>query len=251
MKFLLLTLALSPFLAVIQGCVSKGSPIASLEAPRFVPQSSPDSIVETGIRQDPNTGRILLEWYTVSGAAGYKIYRSDTTDETGEPILFESVGNVLSSPGSNDTSMVDPSPTQVGIRYYYYFTAYATDGSTGAPSDTINYELLARPATGLPASNDSVDSNNLQFAWHDNTGGGYTILRVQDRSVVPPATIWVTKKFQIFASYPTKMFDFDSTATSPLVAGHSYQWRVERFNVDGTGRPYEGSTSPWSQFTVK
>lgn len=251
MRLLFLILAGCFLIAAEQGCVSKGSPIAGLGTPRFVAQSSPDSVVQTGIRQDPNTGRILLQWYTVSGAAGYKIYRSDTADQTGKPLMFAPIGNVLSSPGSNDTSMVDPTLTQKGIEYFYYFTAYAPDGTAGAPSDTINYELLPRPTTSLPAANDSVDANNLQFAWQDNTGGGYTVIRVEDLSEGSSAAVWITKKFQVFGTYLTKAFDFDNTATSSLIAGHSYQWRVERFNPDKTGRPYEGSTSPWSQFTIK
>lgn len=235
----------------LQACATKGTPISLLGTPQFVPQSPPDSIVETGIRQDPNTGGIILQWFAMQSAAGYKIYRSDTTDGNGTPSGFAPVGNVISSTTLNDTSMVDANSIQTGVRYYYYLTAYTSDGSSSDPSDTINFKLLNRPGAGYPSSNASLSISKLYFSWYDATGGGYTVIRLNDITDIPSRTIWVTKKFQVFDSYPTRPFNFDSTATSQLISGHSYQWRVERFDIDGTGRPYEGSTSAWSTFTVK
>ncbi len=221
--------------------------------PHFVPQSQPDSVAETGIGQDPNTGGIFLQWYTTQGAAGYKVYRSDTSNAGGLPIDFSVVSNIISSSSLNDTSTVDVNSIMTGIRYYYYIKAYAADGSLSNPSDTINYRLLNRPSPVYPGGQryPIVDGSGLYFQWYDATGGGYTVIRVIDNSVIPSGTIWVSGKFQVFDSYPVKSFDFDSTATAPLVSGHSYQWRVDRFDVDGTGRPYEGARSVWSTFTVK
>ncbi|HQT91346.1 MAG TPA: hypothetical protein PL001_04875 [Candidatus Kryptobacter bacterium] len=251
MKALIATLVATCLFALLQGCVGKGTPISPLGAPHFVPQSQPDSVVETGIGQDPSTGGIFLQWYTTQGAAGYKVYRSDTTNDSGLPIDFSIVSNVISSTSLNDTSTVDVNSILTGIRYYYYIIAYAADGSVSNPSDTINYKLISAPGPQYPVANASVDASGLYFHWYDSTGGGYTVVRVRDITDIPPVSIWVTKRFQVFDSYPTRSFDFDSTATAPIVSGHSYQWRVDRFDVDGTGRPYEGARSVWSTFTVK
>lgn len=251
MRSFLAILSLCSLLSLMQGCISKRSPIYVLGTPRFVPQSSPDSIVDVGIRQDPNTGKIFLQWYKVPSASGYKIYRSDTTDQAGTPISFTAIGNVSASTVYSDTSMIDPGPCKTGIRYYYYLRAYDVDGSVSGPSDTANYKLLNRPDLRRPPPNAKTSAVGFYFYWHDYTGGGLTVVRVKDISTVPEEMVWVSKQFQVFSSYPTETYDFDSTATAPLISGHSYEWRVERFDLDGTGRPYEGSTSPWSIFTIE
>ncbi len=240
-------------LVLLQGCVTEGTPISVLGTPRFVPQSQPDSVNETGIRQDPNTGGIWLQWYRARGVAGYKVYRADTTDQSGAPIKFMLVGNVNASKVLNDTSMVDVTSIETGIRYYYCLKAYASDGSSSTPSDTINYKLLYRNNPSYPGGHryPTVGITGLFFIWYDVMGGGYTVIRLKDITDIPPSTLWVTKRFQVLNSDPKRYFNFDSTATQQLISGHSYQWRVDRFDVDGTGRPYEGSTSPWSTFTVK
>ncbi len=135
----------------IQGCTTKGTPISVLGTPKFVPQSQPDSVVETGIGQDPITGGIFLQWYTTLGAAGYKVYRSDTIDVTNTPQSFSVVLDVASTSSTDDTSAVDVSSLAAGVRYYYYLRAYLSDGNMSDPSDTINYYLLARPAFRRPS----------------------------------------------------------------------------------------------------
>lgn len=234
-----------------QGCTSNKAPIVLLGTPRFVEQSQPDSPVETGICQDPETGGISLQWYATRGAYGFKVYRSDTTNSAGTPLSFSIVADVISSSPLNDTTAVDVNSLRTGMRFFYYLKAYGEDGSLSPASDTINYTLLNRPSPTYPATNASVRNNGLYFQWYDISGGGYAVVRVDDISTLPHSTIWVTKRFQTYASFPAVYFNFDSSATSQLQVGDAYQWRVERFNIDDTGRSYQGSTSRWSTFTVK
>jgi hypothetical protein len=238
----------------IEGCVSKGKPTVAIGTPQFVPQSQPDSVIETGIGQDPATGGIFLQWYRTEGAAGYKMYRSDTTNLKGLPVNFSIVGNVAASSSLNDTSMVDDNSITTGVEYYYYMMAYGADGTVSNLSDTINYRLLNRPAPhypGGPTYPDVVSASGLYFSWFDPTGLGYICIRVKDVTVIPFVTIWVSRRFQVLNPNTTKFFNFDSTGTGGVISGHSYQWRVDWFAVDGTGRPYEGSRSVWVTFTVK
>ena len=60
-------LTMAGLILSLQGCAGKGVPIGGLARPEFLPQSQPDSVVETGIRQDPNTGGIILQWYRMPG----------------------------------------------------------------------------------------------------------------------------------------------------------------------------------------
>ncbi len=248
----LLAVAIIALLLSVQSCSPKGYPIYRLGTPKFVPQSQPDSINEGGIGQDPNTGGIFLQWYSALAAAGYRVYRSDSTAPDGTPADFQLVGNVIASDLPNDTSMVDKSSIAVGVRYFYFIIAYSADGQLSNQSDTVDYTLIDRPVLDLPLPNATVDKSNLFFRWEDRTGGGYTVIRVKDFSLIPAKYIWVTPRFQAFGgSSTTRYFDFDSSAASLMISGHSYQWRVVRFNVDVTGRAYEGSTSIRLSFTVK
>ncbi|MCL4539105.1 MAG: hypothetical protein M1378_05820 [Bacteroidetes bacterium] len=247
MKRSFFVLLVGGLFALVYGCRMAGAPITELGTPEFVPASQPDSIAETGIGQDPKTGGIQLQWYTTTGAASYRIYRSDSLDPKGVPTGFKIVGNVISSASLNDTSMVDANSLRVGVRHYYYLTAHASDGSSSPPSDTIDYALLDRPGLSYPGVNAAVHEDELYFNWHDNTGGGYTVIRVRDISLVPSVTIWVSRRFQIFDTSPRKAFNFDGAAIGQLVSGHSYQWRVDRFNLGVN----EGARSTWQVFTIQ
>ena len=252
MKPYFIVLFIAGLVLAIQACTPTGAPIASLGRPQFVPQSPPDSIVETGIRQDPNTGGMFLQWYAMPFAAGYKIYRSDTTNLAGTPFQFVLIANVISSIVLEDTSIADLTSIRTGVKYYYCMTAYASDGTSSQPSDTIDYTLLSQTPLSYPVANAIVDPSAFTFGWSNVAGGGgYTVIRVRDISVIPNTTVWVSSRFQTFVQYPSYGFNFDSTATQQLVPGQSYEWRVERFDVDASGRSYEGSTSQWSTFTVK
>ncbi|MCL5267708.1 MAG: hypothetical protein M1469_06365 [Bacteroidetes bacterium] len=245
-KFIGIVLA-SWLTAIISGCKMGGAPILQFGTPRFVEMSQPDSLVETGIGQDPKTGGIYLQWYSTIGASGYKVFRTDSLDIKGLPTGFVVVGNVISSSALNDTSMVDVSFVMTGVKYYYYIRAYASDGSQSTESDTINYTLLDRPSLSYPGVNAAVGKNGLYFSWHDNTGGGYTVIRVEDASVIPSNCVWVSKRFQLFGTSARKSFNFDSAAVGQLVNGHPYQWRVDRFNPGAD----EGARSIWQIFMIQ
>lgn len=235
-----------------ESCVQKGTPIVVLGTPEFVPQSQPDSVIETGIGQDPKSGGIYLQWYSAQGAASYELFRADSTNAAGNPANFEVVANIAVSNALNDTSTVDLSGISAGVKYYYYLIAYLADGTSSSPSDTINYTLLLSPGLEYPVGNGIVSASGFNFKWNDRTGGGYTVIRVIDVSVIPSEYIWVTPRFQIYGGgNSTEPFNFDGHASSALISGHTYQWRVNRFDIDGTGRAYEGARSVWETFTVK
>lgn len=249
MKSTLTALFLTMCVSLTQGCKPGGSPITVLGTPRFVPQSQPDSVLEAGVGQDPGNGRLFVQWYNTAGAAGYKLYRSDSTNTSQVPIDFSVIANQVSTPPFNDSSFVDVT-AGVGTTYYYYLVVYSAEGGQSQPSDTINYRLLHRPGLISPAANAQVNPSGLYFNWHDVTSGGFTVIRVKDITNIPQVVIWVSRRFSAYDAYPSRIFNFDSLATSNLIPGHIYEWRVDRFNVDGSGRPYQGARSVWTTFTV-
>ncbi|MDG6997805.1 MAG: hypothetical protein JRN15_01680 [Nitrososphaerota archaeon] len=244
---------LIPILLILfaQGCTPEGTPISVIRAPELVPQSQPDAVEETGIRQDPNTGGILLQWYKIQGVAGYKVFRSDTLAPDSLAINFSVVGDISVSQFLNDTEFVDTYGVDPEVRYYYYVEAYSSDQGFSSPSDTMNYTLLDRPRVVYPPWGTAVPAKGLYFEWYDHSGGGYAVIRLKDTTPLPPSYVWISKKFQDYASGSFQAFNFDGSATTQLVSGHSYEWRIERFNLDGFGRPCQGSTSIWSTFTIK
>lgn len=233
----------------IHGCTTHGTPVIQLGSIHFVPQSQPDSVSEAGIGQDPQSGGMFLQWYRTEGASSYKLYRSDSIGANGAPLGFLPIATITHSTSVNDTSYIDPT-AQVGIRYFYYVLAFASDGSQSKTSDTINYKLLVRPTPNYPGLNASLDSVSY-FGWNDNSGGGYTVIRVEDLSAVPQTYLWVSKRFQMYDSSPTRSFNFDSRASGGFISGHTYQWRVDRFNLNGEGIPFEGARSVWQTFSIK
>ncbi len=233
----------------VHGCTRNGTPIVHPSDVRFVPQSQPDSVLETGIGQDPQSGGMFLQWYRTSGASIYKLYRTDSTSTNGAPVSFSSVATLMHSPSVNDTSYVDPT-AQIGTRYYYYLLASTSDGSLTKLSDTINFRLLERPILNFPGVNATLDSVSY-FKWIDNTGGGYTVIRVSDISTAPQTYLWISSRLQIYNTNPTEPFNFDNRAVSGFVSGHTYRWRVDRFNLNGAGVPFEGARSMWQTFSIK
>ena len=239
------------FALLFQGCTPTGSPVKVVGTAKFVPQSAPSAPVETGISQDPESGGIFLQWYGASGIAGFKVFRSDSVTELGVPVDFSLISTVSANSGLGDTSMTDNSVT-TGVEYWYYLRQYANDGTVGSPSDTIHYQLLHRPALSNPKANSVVTSGNVRFVWNDQANGGTTVIRVLDIGTVPPVYVWISKDTTFFGGTVTSAnYDFDSSATSPLTSGHSYQWRVDRFIFDSLGAVVSGSKSAWSSFSIQ
>ncbi len=232
--------------AISAGCRVGGSFHTILQTPRFVPQSVPDTTVDQGIGMDPATGGISLEWYSVPGAAGYKLFRSDSSVNR-TPGDFTLLANVGSLSSFNDTAYVDNAGLHNNQRYFYYLLAYSADGVESGSSDTANYVILQRPVISFPGQNDSVHASHAQFYWFDPTAGGYTVIKVKDVTQLPEEYTWVSHLFSSFSPDGNVQYDFDGTATASLQPGHRYMVRVDRVNVGAN----EGARSAWRGFYVE
>ena len=124
--------------ANFEGCTPDKAPIVPLGTPRFVKQSQPDSLVETGIRQDPETAGMRLQWYVTRGVYGYRLYRSDTSKDVGVPLSIKIVADINSSSPLTDTTAVDVDCLRTGIGFFCFLRAYGQDGSLSPTPDIIN-----------------------------------------------------------------------------------------------------------------
>lgn len=109
---------------------------------------------------------VKLSWHKVTGATGYKIYRS--TDG-------ESFALVKTITGSTTLSWTNTGLAN-GREYYYYVVPY-TSSMTGTGSDIV----CAVPTIGKPSPTVSAYSYYLKLTWKKVSGAtGYNIYRSTD-----------------------------------------------------------------------
>lgn len=114
------------------------------------------------------TGKIVLSWKKISGAAGYKIYRSTSSDGTYKLIKTVTDATVLTYTDSSGTA---------GVKYYYKVMAIHDDtGANSAYSQVVSrVRDLKRPT--VTVTNDE-DSGKVKLSWNMNSNAsGYKIYR--------------------------------------------------------------------------
>jgi hypothetical protein len=100
----------------------------------YVPLPAPK-----GLRLHAEPNAIQLEWEPVAGAAGYKIYRSETIG-----FALEETPILQTITGTTTNAYKDPTPV-TGKSYFYNVTAYANPSQEGLASATAVSKLT--PAT--------------------------------------------------------------------------------------------------------
>ncbi len=109
---------------------------------------------------------IKLSWHKVTGATGYKIYRS----ADGESFTHVKTITTATTLSWTNTGLSS------GREYYYYVVPY-TSSMTGTASDTVS----AVPTIGAPSPTVSAYSYYLKLTWKKVSGAtGYNIYRSTD-----------------------------------------------------------------------
>ena len=148
---------------------------------------------------------ITIRWSAVSGATGYRIYRS--TSDTG---TFTEVGT------STTTSYTNTGLT-AGTNYFYKVAAY-NSGGQGVQSNAVNVNAVGTP-TGVTAT--AASTSSITVSWNSVTGAtGYRIYRS-------------TSSSGTFTEVGTSTtLSFTNTG---LTAGTIYYYKVAAYNSSGTG----------------
>jgi len=217
--------------------------------PNWVECTLPESVNDRGIRSDPISDAIVLEWHPNpdEDLAGYLIYR--TTQKIDNPYQLLADINVFET-GGNDTIYYDET-APLNELCYYYLKAYDQAGNRSQPTDTIFYRLLPKVDLIYPLS--PIAENRPLFSWNDLSQTGYEYV-IQVIALKNKEVVWIYRMSRPnYADFlQTVRFNKDNTAIiSGLITGESYQWGIETIGaVNQKNIEVAGSKSYWGYFTV-
>jgi len=233
MKIQVLALLFSTALAVYTGCEQE-----TVESPELPPApelvaSPPDTALdEQGFDAVPDGNAIQVCWRTRPEYTGYALFRRAETE-----LSFRKVAEF----GAADSCAVN-SGVEINIRYYYYLKAKDESNNWSPPSDTLDYELIAKVFNLF--SNLSVSP--VEFRWHlSGITPDLYILKLFDDET--DERIWQCLVEPSYRTEEVVVFNNDGTAkVEEPAAGRRYRWRVD---CRGT-RPRSGSESAWARFSM-
>lgn len=236
----------------------------SPDRPRWVEKSLPEAWTEQGI--DAEGDGIRLTWHPNHDVdlAGYRIYRADTTIETGFHELV--VIDLIQSFGA-DTSFLDELVMPY-IRYYYTLRCYDNAGNLSPPADTLSYMVLDKPLLVSPVT--ATVTGPLTFQWLDRashfTYSNEFVIRLQrqeDEGFIP---VWICRFANIWFGYenetPINFSFLDPTQpgrpeniiycdgdTARIRLGN-YRWKIKSISsIDNqSGRDEASGESNWGFF---
>ncbi|MDR2245971.1 MAG: fibronectin type III domain-containing protein, partial [Treponema sp.] len=108
-----------------------------------------------------DSSSITVSWKEVSGASGYRVYRS--AEHYGS---YDPVGEDLPS---TTTSWTDTG-LEPNTAYYYYVSAYNANGE-GAGASVVSATTKIGTPSGVSAA--AADSSNIKVSWNQVSGASY------------------------------------------------------------------------------
>jgi len=123
---------------------------------------TPSSVTATAA----SSSSITISWSSVTGATGYKIYRSTSYSGT-----YDSVGTTTSTSFTN-TGLLS------NTTYYYKVSAYNSSGASSQSSYAYATTPIAIPAVPSGVSAAAASSSSITVSWSSVTGAtGYKVYR--------------------------------------------------------------------------
>ncbi|MEA1987525.1 MAG: hypothetical protein U9N76_08575 [Candidatus Marinimicrobia bacterium] len=261
MKINKLLFVLISFFIIAFQCTDIENPDAPL-APQIVEKSKPGNFYETGINPVGSTDAISIQWEANSeeDLAGYKIYRAADTSSNQEldfsKIHTASVNFV--SPIATATEYIDYD-VSLKIKYFYYLTAFNQSDNESEHSDTVSYQLSAKPSIYCPdfesiLCSDAYSVPGMRFRYSDDIFYGISrfIIKVADMN---NDSIWCysVAREQYDGSAQTVVYNIDgSSVIDSLTPGQFYKWKVKAITPTGNNMPEtEGAETDWVQFKIR
>jgi len=207
----------------------------SIKAPRlFIDYAIPPEPPANLIASDGSyTNFIRLNWEPVSGAAGYDVYRSNSSNSS-------SASKIASGSFSGATEY-DDFGVSVGQNYYYWVKSYIIAGGNIVQSDFSNLDVgwlknqitpPSKPINPLPSHGASNISISSDISWEN--GGGASTYKVYFGTDPTPDN-GEYKGVQSNTSYDPGTLNVNTT----------YYWRINSVNSGG-----ETEGNIWSFSTV-
>lgn len=182
--------------------------------------TAPDDITVTAL----DSSRIELEWSKVSGATGYKIYRSSKSTKS-------SFTNVIATIKSGSTLSFIDTNLSANTKYYYRITA--TKGSSESELSGYDYDTTDPLGPAAPKSVvvEAQGPNSIKISWGKVAGAiGYKVYRSASSSKSGFTNAIATINSDSTTSYIDK----------GLSANTKYYYRVTAFD-----RNYESELSSY------
>jgi hypothetical protein len=167
---------------------------------------------------------VALSWPAITGATGYKVWRSTTPD-----VGFTSTSVTMPSTIPPTFTYTDSTAAQ-GTVYYYYVTASTTNGGDSLPSNTVNPTTLMTAPTGVTAV--SSETTSIDISWTSVAGATGYIVQQQGST----STTWT----QVGSTLPGEA---DTANVASLTAGTSYTFRVIAVDAAGNSLPSTVATT--------
>ncbi len=244
--------------------------IAACSDPQSPKQTPPDAVqmvlrtpgadsleIEKGIDAAANPGEelnaIQLMWYEPKRTADlkkYKIYRS--AHESGTVNYDLHAVKEIGQPGANDTIYIDTQDLVQNVRYYYYVTAVDKDDQESTTSDTLSYELLAKPnGLSLNGNSSEITEPVMDFSWQSlETDLFY--LRIEEfiNEDFHPLVYFAKVQSTYGDGWQNYHLEGNWLKTLFYNNGH-FRWRVDTVgDEDVLHHSYSGSESDWKPFKV-
>ncbi|HNS73776.1 MAG TPA: hypothetical protein PKI81_10240 [bacterium] len=207
------------------------NPLPGIPVPRFVAAAADTSADERGIDAVPEEDAIFLQWHRDQELSGFQLFRR-----------FEGEKNfgLIALLTARDSSFYDRVPTD--IRCYYYLRGLDEEERLGAPSDTVDYMLLAK-AFDLQVT----AGEPPLFSW--STGlmrPAFYLIRLYEEASGAP--VWIGRMAPGYqGTRESTPYNSDGRAVLPrLQSGVLYRWRIDCAGAAAR----TGSESAWQRFTL-
>ncbi|HNR66418.1 MAG TPA: hypothetical protein PKN04_03470 [bacterium] len=219
-------------IAVLLGCEEQSTePRRELPAPFLIASPDDMSPAERGIDAVAENNGIQLQWVQDDRFVQILFYRRAMDEK-------DFIG--LASAAVEDTIYIDTN-VELNKRYFYFATGLDAQNHIGPPSDTLDYQLVAK-ATNLRY----LEEPNL-FYWQltDYLPDRY-ILKLYDDETNQP--VWFSQVQSSYSGLEEQVkYNWDGqSALAQLQRQRRYRWRIDIVGPSIRS----GSESDWQRFTL-
>lgn len=166
---------------------------------------------------------VTITWNQISGAHGYKIYRSTKKDSG-----YRKVKTV----NDKTTLTYTDKKLSVGKKYYYKVCAFRTVGDKDVAGKYSDVQTIKAAPEAVTLKSEAAGATAVKLTWNKvnmpSTGGGYAVYQI------------VNGADQLLKRCSTKSTSYTVTGLTP---GQKYTFKVVSFAKDKNGKRAYGGTS--------
>lgn len=189
---------------------NEASAIPALEAPQITVRNA-------------SYNSVTITWNQISGAHGYKVYRSTKKDSG-----YRAVKTV----NDKTTITCTDKKLSVGTKYYYKVCAFRTVGDKNVAGNYSDVQSIKAAPEAVTLKSEAAGATAIKLTWNKvnmpSTGGGYAVYQV------------VNGADQLVKRCSTKSTSYTVTGLTP---GQKYTFKIVSFAKDKNGKRAYGGTS--------